>query len=92
VYHPVIAVTVAVYSLYLVRILFEQNNGIARKFLAALVVVGILQLMLGLINLLLLVPVPTQLLHLLTADLVWIIYILTTATVLAKTQPSSQTL
>jgi cytochrome c oxidase assembly protein subunit 15 len=72
--------------------LFDQNNGIARKFLTALVVVGILQLMLGLINLLLLVPVPTQLLHLLTADLVWIIYILTTATVLAKTQPSSQTL
>jgi heme A synthase len=92
VYHPVIAVIVAVYSLYLVRILFEQNNGLARKFLAALVIAGILQLFLGLINLLLLVPVPTQLLHLLTADLVWVIYILTTATVLAKTHPASQTL
>jgi heme a synthase len=92
VYHPVIALMVALYSLYLVRMLFVQNNGVARKFLTALVVVGILQLMLGLINLLLLVPIPTQLLHLLTADLVWVIYILTTATVLAKTQPSTQTL
>jgi heme A synthase len=88
VYHPVIAVMIAVYSLYLVRVLYKQNNGTARKFLAALVIVGILQLAIGLINLLLLVPIPTQLLHLLTADLVWIIYILTTAAVLAKTQPS----
>jgi heme A synthase len=84
VYHPVIAVMVAVYSLYLVRMLFSQNHGVARKFLIALVVVGILQLGIGLINLLLLAPIPAQLLHLLSADLVWIIYILTTATVLAK--------
>jgi heme A synthase len=87
VYHPVIALVVAVYSLYLVRMLFDQNRGMARKFLAALVVLGILQLGIGLINLLLLVPIPTQLLHLLTADLVWIMYILTTATILAKPEP-----
>lgn len=90
VYHPVIAVVVALYSLYLVRLLFEQNNGVARKFLTALVVAGVLQLLIGLVNLLLLVPIPTQLLHLLTADLVWIVYILTAATLLAKTQPSTQ--
>jgi heme A synthase len=41
-----------------------------------------------LINLLLLVPIPTQLIHLLSADLVWITYVLTTATILAKPQPS----
>lgn len=89
VYHPIIAVMVALYSLYLVRMLFQQNNGIARKFLAALVVVGILQLGIGLVNLLLLVPIPTQLLHLLTADLVWVAYILTTAAILSKTQPAT---
>lgn len=91
VYHPVIAVVIAVYSLYLVRTLFAQNRGMARKFLAALVAMGILQLTIGLTNMLLLVPIPTQLLHLLSADLVWILYILTTATILAKTQPSTQT-
>jgi heme A synthase len=89
VYHPVIAVTIAVYSLYLVRLLYDQNHGTARKFLAVLVLVGIVQLVIGLINLLLLVPIPTQLLHLLTADLVWVIYILTTAAILAKSQPST---
>ena len=88
-YHPVIAVMVALYSLYLVRMLFYQNNGMARKFLVALVFAGIVQLGLGLTNLLLLVPISTQLLHLLTADLVWILYILSTATVLAKPQPST---
>ena len=89
VYHPIIAVTIAIYSLYLVRMLFNQNKGLARKFLTALVVVGIVQLAIGLINLLLLVPIPTQLLHLLTADLVWITYVLTTATVLAVPKPLS---
>jgi heme A synthase len=84
VYHPIVAIIVAVYSLYLVRMLFNQNKGLARKFLAALVIIGIVQLVIGLINLLLLVPIPTQLLHLLTADLVWITYILTTAIILAK--------
>jgi len=93
VYHPIIAVTIALYSLYLVRVLFAQNNGMARKFLAALVIIGIVQLSIGLINLLLLVPIPTQLLHLLTADLVWITYILTTAVLLAKPEaPSADSL
>jgi heme A synthase len=89
VYHPFIAVIVAMYSLYLVRYLFKNNNALARKFLTALVVVGITQLIIGLINLLLLVPIPTQLLHLLTADLVWITYVLATAAVLAKPQTTS---
>ncbi|MGB7877064.1 MAG: COX15/CtaA family protein [Anaerolineales bacterium] len=84
VYHPIIAVMIAIYSLYLVRMLFNQNNGMARKFLAALVILGIVQLVIGLTNLLLLVPIPIQLLHLLSADLVWITYILTTAVLLAK--------
>jgi len=88
VYHPVIALTVAVYSLYLVRSLFSQNRGLARKFLVALVLVGIMQLLIGLVNLLLLVPIATQLLHLLTADMVWIVYVLTTAALLAQTKPS----
>ena len=91
VYHPIIAIMVAVYSLYIVRILFEQNRGMARKFLAALVLVGVIQLLIGLVNLLLLVPIATQLLHLLTADLVWIIYVLTTAALLARTQPALNT-
>ena len=89
VYHPIIALIIALYSLYLVRMLFNQNKGIARKFLITLVIVGIGQLIIGLFNLLLLVPIPTQLLHLLSADLVWITYIVTSAILLAKPETLS---
>jgi len=86
VYHPVIAVVVAIYSLYLARMLLNQNKGMASKFLTALVVIGVIQLGVGLTNMLLLVPIPTQILHLFTADLVWITYVLTTAVILEKQQ------
>ena len=89
VYHPVIAVMVAGYSLYLVRMLFSQNQGLARKLLVALVVIGIIQLSAGLVNLILLAPIYMQVIHLLTADLVWITYVLATAAILAKPQPVS---
>jgi len=89
VYHPIIAVFIAGYSLYLVRMLYNQNQGLARKLLTALVVIGFVQLFAGLINLLLLAPISMQLLHLFTADLVWITYILATAAILAKPQPLS---
>ena len=87
VYHPIIAVLIAGYSLYLVRMLYNQNQGLARKMLIALVFIGVVQLSAGLINLLLLAPIAMQLIHLFTADLVWITYILTTAAILAKPQP-----
>jgi len=89
VYHPIIAVLVAGYSLLLVRMLFTQNQGLARRMLVLLIIVGILQLSAGLINLLLLAPIPMQMIHLFSADLVWITYILTTATILAKPQTSA---
>jgi heme A synthase len=47
------------------------------------------QLSAGLVNLLLLAPIKMQLIHLFTADLVWITYILTTAVILAKPQSLS---
>ena len=89
VYHPIIAVIVAGYSLYLVRMIFSHNQGLARKLLTTLVVVGFLQLSAGLINLLLLAPIYMQMIHLLTADLVWITYVLATAAILTEPQPVS---
>jgi len=84
VYHPVIAVIVAGYSLFLIRMLYDQNKDLAKKLLTGLVTVGLLQLAIGLANLLLLAPLPMQILHLLTADLVWITYVLTSTALLAK--------
>ena len=86
VFHPIIAVLVAGYSLYLVRVLYTSNQGLAKKLLVGLVIVGIIQLAAGLINLLLLAPIPMQLVHLLSADVVWIVYVLTSAAILAKPQ------
>ncbi len=89
VYHPIIAVFIAGYSLYLVRMLYNQYQRLARRLLTTLVIIGLVQLLAGLINLLLLAPISMQLVHLFTADLVWITYILTTAAILAKPQPLS---
>lgn len=88
VYHPLIAVAVAFYSLYIVRTLYNLNRGLARRLLAGLAGIGALQLAVGLTNLLLLAPIPMQMIHLLTADLVWITYVLASAAILAKPQPA----
>lgn len=84
VYHPILAVLIAVYSLYLVRILYGKTQGLARKLLLALTAAGCLQLAAGLINLILLAPIFMQIIHLLTADLTWMLYISTVAAMLAK--------
>ncbi len=84
VYHPILAVLIAVYSLYMVRILYGKTQGLARNLLLALTAAGCLQLAAGLINLILLAPIFMQIIHLLTADLTWMLYISTAAAMLAK--------
>lgn len=83
--HPVLAVAVALYSLALVRALLLRNSGLAKRMLLALLAVGTIQLGVGLVNLLLLAPIPLQIIHLLTAEIVWIVYVLTTTAILAET-------
>jgi heme A synthase len=77
IYHPIIAILVGVYSLYLVRHLYNQLNGDAGKRLSILLgILIILQWTAGITNVLLLAPVWMQVVHLFLADLVWISYIL----------------
>ena len=84
VWHPVIAIGVGFYILFLsgVAAMLEENRAI-RKF--ALVVIGlvIVQWLAGLLNVLLLAPVWLQLVHLLLADSVWIFWVLLSANVFA---------
>jgi heme a synthase len=82
--HPVMALLIAVYTLFLIRQFYAINQGTAKKMLVVLLVIGSIQLLVGITNLLLLAPIPWQVFHLFTADLVWITYILTTAILLAK--------
>lgn len=85
VWHPVIAIGVGFYILFLsgVAAMWEENRAI-RKF--ALVVIGlvIVQWLAGLVNVLLLAPVWMQLVHLLLADTVWIFWVLLSANVFAR--------
>lgn len=94
VWHPVIAIGVGFYVLFLagVAAMWEENRTI-RKF--AMVVIGlvIVQWLAGLLNILLLVPVWMQLVHLLLADSVWVFWVLLSANVFARRteQPEGET-
>ena len=84
IYHPVIAVFSAIVLFYLVRQGFKQRptNQIRRIGNSLLGLVGI-QLGLGMLNIILLAPLWMQMIHLLTADLVWIGLVLFSAALLA---------
>ncbi len=71
--HPFLAIGVGVYIASLATWL-RRNFSAARLKWITLFVIGVFvaQLALGVINVALLAPVPVQLLHLLTSDLIWI--------------------
>jgi cytochrome c oxidase assembly protein subunit 15 len=56
-----------------------EDNRLAKGFAIAVGALVILQLAAGIVNLILLAPVWMQILHLLLADLVWIMFILMTS-------------
>lgn len=80
VWHPVIAVAVGFYSVFLggLLALFRPNLPVKRAA-AALILLFIAQLAAGLLNVLLLAPVWLQLVHLLLADSVWVTLVLLSA-------------
>ncbi|MBN1303132.1 MAG: COX15/CtaA family protein [Anaerolineales bacterium] len=82
VYHPVIAVSASVYTLYLIRYYFKNAQATIKRSLLALGTLTIIQLAAGMINLLLLAPIPMQIIHLFLADLVWITYVISSAAIL----------
>jgi len=84
-WHPLIAVAVGAYLLFLVGTLRAgQLDAHARQFSTALVILFLIELGAGVLNIYLLVPVWMQLVHLLLADLVWIALVLLTAAVLGQ--------
>jgi heme A synthase len=75
--HPLIAILVAVASLYLARFSFTHaRRTVGKRLSQFLGLMLIIQLCAGLTNVLLLAPVWMQIIHLFLADLVWISYIL----------------
>ena len=93
VFHPAIAICVALYLILVVIWLYSlRQNSITKRFSLLLVILLVIQLVAGVINIALLVPVWMQLVHLLLADLIWIALVLLTASALAANAPDTQPL
>ena len=87
VWHPVFATVVGLYFFYLVRHLLDQNTGrMVRRFSLALLIIYGVQLVVGALNLILLVPVWMQLIHLFLATMVWISLTMLSAAFLAENE------
>ena len=85
VWHPVIAVLVGLYLiLFAVSLATERRDLWNTRFARALGGLFGLQLAAGMLNLILLAPVWMQIVHLLLADLVWIVLILLAAQTLSQ--------
>jgi len=87
IYHPLIALLVGTYILFLViKLLNSKTDAFSIKLRRFLVLLIIIQWSAGIINILLLAPVPMQIIHLFIADIIWITLVLLSAAVLAITQ------
>lgn len=84
VWHPVVAIMVGFYAIFisLLTYLFIQKRQ-TRLFAILLLVLFIIQLLVGIVNLVLLAPIWIQIVHLLLADLVWITFVLLAANTFA---------
>jgi heme A synthase len=93
VFHPLVAVSVGIYVIVVAHFLNPSSSDTAtRRFLAtALMGLIVAQWLAGITNVALLAPVWMQLLHLLLADLVWIVLVLLAVTTLAQRTPQTVT-
>ena len=78
--HPTIAILVGAYLILAASIVsFPSQDRTVRRFARTLTILVVIQLAAGFINVLLLAPIWMQVVHLLLADLVWIVLILFSA-------------
>ncbi len=90
--HPLMAVTVGVYLLFLTRWLFDHFHLLRVPALAYMLVgLVLLQIVVGLVNIILLVPVPVQLIHLFLADMLWLTLVLLSASLSPSPAPAKST-
>jgi heme A synthase len=90
--HPTIAVVVSALLILAARFALINRPGKTIKRLAwALSILILIELCAGLINLILLAPIPMQIVHLLLADLLWTALVLLTAAALGDAPALSRT-
>jgi len=88
--HPTLAVMMAVYVTVLAQFVAKRaGDDTTRRAARLLLALFFAQLLLGVTNVLLLAPVWMQLIHLLMADVVWITFVLLSASALSALQPAA---
>jgi len=75
--HPALAIIGTAYVIWLFAMSAVRPSGALRKLAMALFLLIVLQVSLGVLNVLLLAPIWLQLTHLLVGDLFWIVLVLT---------------
>jgi heme a synthase len=88
--HPVLAIVASLYVLWIIRKLYRKEDP-SPALLSLIVGALIAQVALGLLNVVMLAPVPLQITHLLVADLFWILVVIASADLLLE-QASAKTL
>jgi len=88
VWHPLVAITVGVYTVAAGRVVSKvRPSATTKRLFWALAGLFALQMVGGFVNVLLLAPVWMQMVHLLFADLVWIAFVLLAAAGLGQAAP-----
>lgn len=82
--HPILAVFVGVAATFVARSIAARGSAEVRRWARALQGLFLLQMTIGVINLVLLAPIAVQLVHLLVADLYWMAAVLFGAAALAE--------
>jgi heme A synthase len=87
IYHPLAAILIGTYTLILVIRLLKNNKDNSslrlRRLLGLLITI---QWSAGIINVILLAPIPIQIIHLFIADMIWITFVLLSASIFAISQ------
>jgi heme A synthase len=91
--HPIIAFSMGLYLLVSSEIVVRRRpSPLTRRLAQALIALFVAQGLAGALNVLLLVPLAVQLVHLLLAELVWISLVLLAAAALAQPIPQARNL
>ena len=89
--HPAIAIIGAAYVIWLFAVCALRRSGVLRRFAIALFLLIVLQVSLGILNVLLLAPIWLQITHLLVGDLFWVVLVLVSDQALrTQTQPEQR--
>ena len=87
--HPVVAVSAALVLGLLVAAMIGEASGRTRRIGFAIVGLLVLQMLIGTANVVMLTPLEIQVLHLATADAIWITYVVFAASLVGAREASS---